>query len=45
MALEADRPIVIPGFAMKLAMLLARLTPMPLLRSLLRRYSSRDLTV
>ena len=43
--LEADKPIVIPGFAMKLAMLLARLTPMPLLRTLLRRYSSRDLTV
>jgi short-subunit dehydrogenase len=44
-ALEADKPIVIPGFAMKLAMLLARLTPMPLLRLLLRRYSSRDSTV
>ena len=43
--LEADKPIVIPGFAMKLAMLLARLTPMPLLRVLLRRYSSRDSTV
>ena len=40
--LESDRPIVIPGFAMKLAMLLARLMPMPLLRLLLRRYSSRD---
>jgi short-subunit dehydrogenase len=44
-ALQADRPIVIPGFAMKLAMLLARLTPMPLLRMLLRHYSSRDSTV
>jgi short-subunit dehydrogenase len=43
--LEADRPIVIPGFAMKVAMLLARLTPMLLLRLLLRRYSSRDSTV
>jgi uncharacterized protein len=43
--LEVDRPIVIPGFAMKLAMLLARITPMPLLRLLLRRYSSRDSTV
>jgi len=43
--LEADKPIVIPGFAMKLAMLLARLTPMPLLRVLLRRYSSRDSSV
>jgi uncharacterized protein len=35
--LEADKPIMIPGFAMKLAMLLARLMPMPLLRLLLRR--------
>ncbi len=43
--LEVDKPIVIPGFAMKLAMLLARLTPMPLLRMLLWRYSSRDSTV
>ncbi len=43
--LEADKPIVIPGFTMKLAMLLARLTPMPLLRVLLRRYSSRDSAV
>ena len=39
-ALESDRPIVIPGFAMKLVMLLARLTPMPLLRLLMQRYSS-----
>jgi uncharacterized protein len=31
-ALEADRPLVIPGFAMKLLMLLARLMPMPILR-------------
>jgi short-subunit dehydrogenase len=31
-ALEADRPIVIPGFAMKLLMLIARLLPMPVLR-------------
>lgn len=31
-ALEADRPLVIPGFAMKLLMLLARLMPMPVLR-------------
>jgi short-subunit dehydrogenase len=43
--LEADKPIVIPGFAMKVAMLLARLMPMPLLRLLLRRYSSRDSAV
>jgi uncharacterized protein len=32
-AVEADRPLVIPGFAMKLLMLLARLMPMPILRS------------
>jgi uncharacterized protein len=31
-AVEADRPLVVPGFAMKLLMLLARLMPMPLLR-------------
>ena len=31
-ALEADRPIVIPGFAMKMLMLLARMMPMPVLR-------------
>ena len=31
-ALEAERPLVIPGFAMKLAMFLVRLTPMPILR-------------
>ena len=30
--LEADRPLVIPGFAMKMLMLLARLMPMPVLR-------------
>jgi len=35
-ALEADRPLVIPGFPMKLGMLLARITPMPILRLLLR---------
>lgn len=35
-ALEADRPIVIPGFPMKLGMFLARLTPMPILRFLSR---------
>src|SRR6266480_4104411 len=31
-ALQADRPLIIPGFAMKLLMLLARLMPMPVLR-------------
>jgi short-subunit dehydrogenase len=35
-ALEADRPLVIPGFPMKLGMFLARLTPMPILRFLSR---------
>ena len=36
-ALETDRPIVIPGFAMKLLMLIARLMPMPVLRWVARR--------
>jgi uncharacterized protein len=31
-ALEADRALVIPGFAMKLGMFLVRITPMPILR-------------
>jgi len=31
-AVETDRPLVIPGFAMKMLMLLARLMPMPVLR-------------
>jgi short-subunit dehydrogenase len=31
-AIEADRPLVIPGFAMKVLMLLARSVPMPVLR-------------
>jgi uncharacterized protein len=31
-AVEAQRPLVIPGFIMKLAMFLTRLTPMPILR-------------
>jgi uncharacterized protein len=31
-ALEAGRPLVIPGVAMKLGMFLVRLTPMPILR-------------
>jgi hypothetical protein len=34
--LEADRPIVIPGVGMKVAMLVSRLTPMPALRLLFR---------
>jgi hypothetical protein len=35
-ALEADRPLVIPGFPMKLGMFLVRITPMPILRFLSR---------
>jgi short-subunit dehydrogenase len=35
-AVEADRPLIIPGFAMKLLMLLARLMPMPVLRWMAR---------
>ena len=31
-ALATDKALVIPGFIMKLGMLLVRLTPMPLLR-------------
>jgi short-subunit dehydrogenase len=31
-AVEADRPLVIPGLAMKLVMFLVRITPMPILR-------------
>ena len=31
-ALERDKPLVIPGFLMKIAMLLVRLTPLPVLR-------------
>jgi short-subunit dehydrogenase len=37
-AVEADRPLVIPGFVMKLGMLFIRLTPM----SILRRFSSKQ---
>ena len=39
-ALEADRPLVIPGFPMKLGMFLIRITPLPILR-LLARFSPR----
>jgi len=35
-ALEAHRPLVIPGFAMKLAMFLTRLMPMAVVRLILR---------
>jgi hypothetical protein len=40
-ALEADRPVVIPGFGMKLAMLVTRLMPMPGLRLLFRLVPTR----
>jgi uncharacterized protein len=39
-ALEADRPLVVPGFAMKVLMLIARVIPMPVIR-LVARMSSR----
>jgi short-subunit dehydrogenase len=39
-ALEADRPLVIPGLPMKLGMFLIRIIPMPILR-LLSRFSPR----
>src|SRR5882762_10285341 len=39
-AFEADRPLVIPGFLMKLGMFLVRITPLPILR-LLARFSPR----
>ena len=35
-ALERNRPLVIPGFPMKLGMFLVRITPMPILRLLSR---------
>jgi short-subunit dehydrogenase len=35
-ALESDRPLVIPGFGMKLIMFLARVTPMPVMRFVAR---------
>jgi short-subunit dehydrogenase len=31
-AIERDKPVIVPGLVMKIAMLLVRLTPMPLLR-------------
>jgi short-subunit dehydrogenase len=39
-ALEADRPLVIPGVAMKIGMALARMTPMAILR-LASRFSAK----
>jgi uncharacterized protein len=40
-ALEADRPLVIPGLAMKIGMFLVRLTPMPILRFVSRFSANR----
>ncbi len=41
-ALEANKPLIIPGFPMKLGMFLVRITPMPLLRFLSRVSRRRD---
>jgi hypothetical protein len=41
-AIEADRPLVIPGFLMKLGMFLVRMTPMPILRWAARFSASRS---
>jgi hypothetical protein len=41
-ALEADRPLVIPGFAMKFVMFVGRLMPMPILRLIFRLVPPRD---
>jgi hypothetical protein len=41
-ALEADRPLVIPGFAMKFVMFVGRLMPMPILRLIFRLVPARD---
>jgi uncharacterized protein len=40
-ALETNRPLIIPGFPMKLGMFLVRITPMPILRLLSRRSPRR----
>jgi len=40
-ALEADRPLAVPGFAMKILMLVARVTPMPVIRLVARLSRSR----
>jgi uncharacterized protein len=41
-AIEADRPLVIPGLAMKIGMFLVRLTPMPILRLVWRLGANRE---
>ena len=40
-AVEHDKPVAIPGFVMKLAMLLVRLTPAPILRLISRASAKR----
>ena len=40
-AVEADRPLVIPGLAMKIGMFLVRLTPMSILRFVWRSHRTR----
>ncbi len=40
-AVENDKPLIIPGFFMKLAMLLARITPAPLFRAVSRASAKR----
>ncbi len=41
-SVAADKPLLIPGFFMKFAMLLGRMTPMPLLRLIWRFQLKRD---
>src|SRR5438105_8788437 len=41
-AIEADQPLVIPGFVMKIGMFLVRITPMPILRWAARFSASRS---
>ena len=41
-AVEADRPLAIPGFFMKLGMFFVRLTPMSILRLASRVTAKRD---
>lgn len=41
-AMEADQPLAVPGFIMKLAMFFVRLTPMPILRLASRVTAKRD---
>lgn len=40
-AIESEKPLVIPGFFMKLGMLIVRITPMPILRLALRLRAKR----